>query len=175
MRRRRFVGIARYRPKVCRPNGPEEPSLGQSDSVAPGQGVEETAGRRSAGDLDITHALVPADRANWFGTIADGEMALNSIGRIIAERWQWLGTRYSHSQLGPSVIMPNHLHGLITVRSAAQNPVRVWCANNAAGGCRLGERGRGRLRLGTNGGDRLEEREPCPNTANPARRAPSAA
>lgn len=42
----------------------------------------------------------PWDRAKWFGTVADGEVVLNSVGRIIAERWQWLATQYPQRRWG---------------------------------------------------------------------------
>jgi REP element-mobilizing transposase RayT len=49
------------------------------------------------------------------GDIADGEMLLNDMGRIVLEAWERLGTRYEHVHLGEWIIMPNHLHGIIVI------------------------------------------------------------
>ena len=48
-----------------------------------------------------------------FGDIVDGEMVLNEFGKIIAETWQWLAKQYVYINLDESVIMPNHLHGIV--------------------------------------------------------------
>ena len=50
-----------------------------------------------------------------FGSIVDGEMVLNDMGRIVFQAWEWLGTRYNHVLLGEWIIMPNHLHGIIVI------------------------------------------------------------
>jgi hypothetical protein len=44
-----MMDVAEHRPKVCRPNGPEEISLGQSASGAPGTETARCTGRRSVG------------------------------------------------------------------------------------------------------------------------------
>ncbi len=53
--------VVRPRPKVCRPNGPEECSLGQSEASPQERGADQIAGRRSAGSSAFPHALAPAD------------------------------------------------------------------------------------------------------------------
>jgi len=42
-------------------------------------------------------------------------MVLNDAGRIAADTWQWLSVRYPYIELDVSVLMPNHLHGIITI------------------------------------------------------------
>ena len=59
------------------------------------------------------------NRTEWFGRVADGVVVLNDIGRIADEQWRWLGQQYPYVDLGPYVIMPNHIHALIR----ANNPV----------------------------------------------------
>ena len=59
------------------------------------------------------------DRTEWFGRVADGVVLLNAIGTIADEQWQWLGQQYPYVDLGPYVIMPNHIHALIGI----DNPV----------------------------------------------------
>lgn len=69
---------------------------------------------RSAGWYFVTVCCL--DRRGWFGGVADGAMVLGDAGRIVEERWRWLEGRYPYVELGPYVVMPNHLHGLIAIR-----------------------------------------------------------
>src|SRR3990170_3258574 len=57
------------------------------------------------------------------GEIVAGEMQLNRLGRIAQQEWSRLPTRFPFLELGPFVIMPNHLHGIliITCRGTAEN------------------------------------------------------
>jgi REP element-mobilizing transposase RayT len=42
-------------------------------------------------------------------------MQLNGFGQIVAECWRWLPTRFPYVTLDEWVVMPNHLHGLLTL------------------------------------------------------------
>lgn len=53
-----------------------------------------------------------------FGTIIDGKMQLNEIGQIVVEYWNYIPQHFLSVELGESVIMPNHIHGIV-----ACNPV----------------------------------------------------
>ena len=53
-----------------------------------------------------------------FGTIVDGQMQLNAISKIVVECWNHIPQHFPSVELGESVIMPNHIHGII-----ACNPV----------------------------------------------------
>jgi len=50
-----------------------------------------------------------------FGDVRDGKMALNGLGEIVAESWQWVERQYEYVVLDEWVIMPNHLHGIIVI------------------------------------------------------------
>ncbi|MGB2896498.1 MAG: hypothetical protein WBB65_10105, partial [Anaerolineales bacterium] len=50
-----------------------------------------------------------------FGDVRGGKMALNELGEIVAESWQWLGRRHEHVEMDEWVVMPNHLHGIIEI------------------------------------------------------------
>jgi hypothetical protein len=77
------TGVSRHRPKVCRPTGPEETSLGQSVSVAPGTGSERDAGRRSAGTDACVMAGIPADlRPAALGAVLPGATLSSAPGCI---------------------------------------------------------------------------------------------
>jgi REP element-mobilizing transposase RayT len=83
--------------------------------------------------------IVTQQRACLFGEIVDGQMLLNAAGRIVQWEWQRLGQRFPNLQLGPFVVMPNHLHGIIVI-----------CADGV-GATRRGQNGVGATRQGQNG------------------------
>lgn len=52
-----------------------------------------------------------------FGEIDQGKMWWNDLGGAVAECWQWMIQRYEYVELDEWVVMPNHLHGIIVIRS----------------------------------------------------------
>ena len=48
-----------------------------------------------------------------FGTIIDGQMQLNEIGKIVVECWNRIPQHFFSAELDYCVIMPNHIHGII--------------------------------------------------------------
>ncbi len=55
------------------------------------------------------------DRQNIFGEIINGKMHLNHIGQIIKTEWDKTPKIRSNVDLDESVIMPNHVHGIILI------------------------------------------------------------
>jgi len=55
------------------------------------------------------------ERENLFGEVIDGIMVLNNIGKIAQDCWYDLPNHYPHIYLDEFVIMPNHIHGVITI------------------------------------------------------------
>ena len=51
-----------------------------------------------------------------FGDIVDGEMVLNEAGWIARRGWQDIPVHFPHAGLDEWVIMPNHLHGIVTIQ-----------------------------------------------------------
>jgi len=49
------------------------------------------------------------------GEVVGGQMQLNDWGCVAEECWMWLADQYPYVTLDASVIMPNHLHGIIVV------------------------------------------------------------
>ena len=56
-------------------------------------------------------------RERLFGNIMDGEMILNEFGHVLMESWQWLADQYPFVLLDQSVVMPNHVHGIVILTS----------------------------------------------------------
>ena len=55
------------------------------------------------------------DRICWFGDVYDKEMHLNELGNIAQQCWLDIPKHFPNIKLGEFVIMPNHVHGIITI------------------------------------------------------------
>lgn len=55
------------------------------------------------------------NRECLLGKIVDGEIRLSEVGQIVADAWEWLAMRYPYVELDISILMPNHLHGIIMI------------------------------------------------------------
>ena len=85
--------------------------------------------------------VVTEGRLCLFGEVAGGEVRLNEAGRLVADTWRWLETRYPFVVLDEYVVMPNHFHGLLALTEEGEG----------AGDSRIaptGEAGAGRKDLG---------------------------
>jgi len=51
-----------------------------------------------------------------FGNVIDEEVALNFAGRVVQEEWSYTEIIRPEVQVDEFVIMPNHIHGIITIR-----------------------------------------------------------
>ncbi len=49
------------------------------------------------------------------GDIKNGIMILNDYGKIVQEKWHWLGEQYPYILLHEFQVMPNHLHGIVEI------------------------------------------------------------
>ena len=55
------------------------------------------------------------ERERLFGEIINGEMQLNQYGKIVLLTWNDLINHVANIELGEFVIMPNHVHGIVTI------------------------------------------------------------
>lgn len=55
------------------------------------------------------------NRASLFGEIVNGEMRLNELGQMVNFTWFDLVNHVKNIELGPFVIMPNHIHGIVHI------------------------------------------------------------
>lgn len=67
----------------------------------------------SAGMYFVT--ICTKDRKHIFGEVVNGVMQLNHLGCVVKTKWGQLPKRYLNAELGEFVIMPNHVHGIITI------------------------------------------------------------
>ena len=57
----------------------------------------------------------------WFGEIIDKKMILNDFGRIVEEQWLKSFEIRDEFYLDIWVLMPNHLHAIVTIDSTYEN------------------------------------------------------
>ncbi len=50
-----------------------------------------------------------------FGEVADGEMVMSDIGRIVADEWWRSAEIRQEVVLDAFVVMPNHIHGIVVI------------------------------------------------------------
>ena len=51
-----------------------------------------------------------------FGKISEGQMILNVYGQIAHEQWLWMNDYYDFVTVDAFVVMPNHVHAIITLQ-----------------------------------------------------------
>jgi len=59
--------------------------------------------------------IVAQGRAHLFGEIAEGKMVLNVAGEMVGRLWDNIPHDFPNVRLHESVIMPNHMHGIIEI------------------------------------------------------------
>ena len=59
--------------------------------------------------------IVTHQRRCFFGEVAGGDVQLSEAGRIVNEMWQRLSERFDNVSADSFVVMPNHVHGIVTV------------------------------------------------------------
>jgi putative transposase len=55
------------------------------------------------------------NRTYFFGDVKNGEMVLNDIGMITQNIWQKIPEYFPYARLDAYVVMPNHIHGILTI------------------------------------------------------------
>lgn len=74
----------------------------------------------SGGDYFVT--ICTRDKEHCFGRINDGEMTFSEIGKIADLYLRELHTHYSYVEVPQWVVMPNHVHAIITIRERTDAP-----------------------------------------------------
>ena len=70
---------------------------------------------RNAAAYFIT--ICTKNREHYFGQITNSEMHLSEIGIIARNNWAAIPEHFPNIMLGTYVIMPNHIHGIITIET----------------------------------------------------------
>ena len=59
----------------------------------------------------------------FFGSIVNSEMVLSQAGQIAQSCWLEIPVHFPHVELDYFVIMPNHIHGIITIGAAEKSHI----------------------------------------------------
>lgn len=86
------------------------------------------------------------NRELLFGEIDDGEMKLNEIGQMINLTWFDLVNHIQNIELGPFVIMPNHIHGIVDITDRSESALDIINRDDGVDG--LGSVGNGMGKAG---------------------------
>ena len=65
------------------------------------------------------------NKVHRFGKIENDEMVLNENGTIANNEWYQLLIRYPNFELDAFQIMPNHMHGIISLKNAVGSTISV--------------------------------------------------
>ncbi|MBM3155874.1 MAG: transposase [Chloroflexi bacterium] len=58
------------------------------------------------------------DKECLFGKVTNGEMVLNEYGKVVEEEWYRSGKIRHEIELDAFIVMPNHIHGVVTIVGA---------------------------------------------------------
>ena len=83
---------------------------------------------RSDGSYFIT--ICTKNRDHFFGDIQNGNMILTEIGQLAYQFWNEIPDHFPSIELGNFVIMPNHVHGILTIHGYNKNI--IWDGNKPA-------------------------------------------
>jgi len=77
------------------------------------------------------------ERACLYGARTENGVALNDAGRMIATEWRALDERFVNVTTDIFVIMPDHIHGILTIRDSGQRQALRPTVSQlgAIGGC----------------------------------------
>jgi len=69
------------------------------------------------------------NKERFFGEIQKGTMQLSAIGSLVYSIWSEIPFRFSYVKPGPFVVMPNHIHAMISIDKTSRNPSGVEFSN----------------------------------------------
>jgi len=64
------------------------------------------------------------NREPLFGSIINSEMKSNLYGVFVSKRWNNLPRYYHHLETNAFVIMPNHIHGILVIKSDSRKMIK---------------------------------------------------
>ena len=78
----------------------------------------------SQGSYFIT--ICTRNRVPYFAVLNEDELDLTEIGEVALSCWEEIPEHFTNVQLGPFVVMPDHVHGILSLTPAdkSTNPVR---------------------------------------------------
>lgn len=77
--------------------------------------------------------MVVQYRAQWLGRIQEERMNLSKIGNIVDNCWKEIPRHFANVELDQYIMMPNHVHGIITIHDVGAAHVRPDSGARIAG------------------------------------------
>jgi REP element-mobilizing transposase RayT len=68
--------------------------------------------------------ICTAGRKHYFGEVINSEMQLSKIGKYAIECWLNIPNHFPYFYLDASVVMPNHLHGIVLIETPYSTKTR---------------------------------------------------
>lgn len=68
--------------------------------------------------------MCTADRVRMLARLRRNALELTAAGRIVADAWADLPSRFPHIAIDAFVVMPDHIHGIIVIRRRPQSTIR---------------------------------------------------
>lgn len=68
-----------------------------------------------AWDASYFITICTQNRECWFGNVVNGKMNLSPFGHIANSCWYEIPNHFPFVELGTHIIMPNHVHGIVTI------------------------------------------------------------
>lgn len=78
--------------------------------------------------------ICAVERRHLFGAVVNGRVDLSTLGRIVDKAWAETPIYRKYIRLGPYVVMPNHMHGILNF--SPENPYFVSSRRSADFGTR---------------------------------------
>lgn len=70
------------------------------------------------------------DREEYFGKIKNGKMILSNIGVLANVFWYEIKNHFAYVELDEFVVMPNHVHGILTIKKPEHEIDKQFDQNN---------------------------------------------
>jgi REP element-mobilizing transposase RayT len=64
-----------------------------------------------------------------FGEIKDGEILFNEYGKSVMKCWDAIPSHFINAECDEFVVMPNHIHGIITISNVGAQFIAPSCIN----------------------------------------------
>lgn len=110
--RRSSIGVAEFRRAAPMPMGYARGGMADLPNRATHRWTGYDYAQRGAYYLTIC----TQDRVHLFGRIVDGVLQPSPIGTLAQQCWEAIPQHMQHVDIGESVVMPNHVHGIVVIR-----------------------------------------------------------
>ena len=64
------------------------------------------------------------NRACILGEVVEHEVILTPLGMMVESAWQDVPNHYQHVRIDQSIVMPNHIHGIVRIELSDRGPAR---------------------------------------------------